>query len=75
MAELPRALKHATVWLLLGTGVFVGVQAWQRAQQQSRVTLDGTVIELRRGPDGHFHWPGRVNGVVAGDTAHAGLRE
>ena len=64
MAELPRALKHATVWLLLGTGVFVGVQAWQRAQQQSRVTLDGTVIELRRGPDGHFHWPGRVNGVA-----------
>ena len=64
MAELPRALKHATVWLLLGTGVFVGVQAWQREQQQSRVTLDGAVIELRRGPDGHFHWPGRVNGVA-----------
>lgn len=64
MAELPRALKHVTVWLLLGTGVFVAVQAWQREQQQSRVTLDGTVIELRRGPDGHFHWPGRVNGVA-----------
>lgn len=64
MAELPRALKHATVWLLLGTGVFVGVQAWQREQQQSRVTLDGAVIELRRGPDGHFHWPGQVNGVA-----------
>jgi aspartyl protease family protein len=64
MAELPRALKHATVWLLLGTGVFVGVQAWQREQQQSRVTLDGAVIELRRGPDGHFHWPGTVNGVA-----------
>lgn len=64
MAHFPRALKHATVWLLLGTGVFVGVQAWQREQQQSRVTLDGAVIELRRGPDGHFHWPGRVNGVA-----------
>lgn len=64
MAELPRALKHATVWLLLGTGVFVGVQAWQRQQQQSRVTLDGAVIELKRGPDGHFHWPGQVNGVA-----------
>jgi aspartyl protease family protein len=64
MAELPRALKHATVWLLLGTGVFVGVQAWQREKQQSRVTLDGAVVELRRGPDGHFHWPGKVNGVA-----------
>jgi aspartyl protease family protein len=64
MAELTRALKHATVWLLLGTGVFVGVQAWQRQQQQSRVTLDGAVVELKRGPDGHFHWPGKVNGVA-----------
>jgi aspartyl protease family protein len=64
MAELPRALKHATVWLLLGTGVFLGVQAWQRQQQQSRITLDGAVVELRRGADGHFHWPGQVNGVA-----------
>ena len=22
------------------------------------------MIELRRAPDGHFHWPGRVNGVA-----------
>ena len=63
MAELPRALKHATVWLLLGTGVFLGVQAWQRHQQQSRVTLDGAVIELRRGADGHVQAVLRSGGV------------
>lgn len=65
MSDLPRTLKHATVWLLLATGVFLGVQAWQAQQQRSRVTLhDGGVVELRRAADGHFHWPGRINGVA-----------
>jgi aspartyl protease family protein len=63
MTEFPRTLKHITVWLLLGTGVFVGVQAWQAQQQSSRFSSQGGVIELRRAADGHFHWPGRVNGV------------
>lgn len=64
MADFPRTLKHITVWLLLGTGVFLGVQAWQRQQAGSRFSSDGGVIELRRAADGHFHWPGRVNGVA-----------
>lgn len=63
MSELPRSLKHLTVWLLLGTAVFIAVLAWQRQQQATRVRLADGVIELRRGPDGHFHWPGEVNGV------------
>lgn len=63
MTEFPRTLKHITVWLLLGTGVFVGVQAWQTQQQSSRFSSQGGVVELRRAADGHFHWPGRVNGV------------
>jgi len=64
MSELPRTLKHITVWLLLGTGVFLAVQAWQAQQRQSRFSSDGREVTLRRGPDGHFHWPGRVNGVA-----------
>jgi aspartyl protease family protein len=63
MKELPSGLKIATVWLLLGTVVFLAIQAWQAQQRQSRFSSEGGVIELRRGPDGHFHWPGRVNGV------------
>ena len=23
---------------------------------------DGGMIEIARGPDGHYHWPGRING-------------
>ncbi len=64
MADFPRTLKHITLWLLLGTGVFLGVQAWQAQQDRSRFSTQGGVIELRRAADGHFHWPGRVNGVA-----------
>lgn len=64
-SELPRSLKLITVWLLLGAAVFVGVQAWQSQQQRARFSVDGAsgAIELRRGPDGHFHWPGTLNGI------------
>ena len=64
MTEFPRTLKHATLWLLLGTVVFLAVQAWQAQQRQSLFSAAGGVIELRRAPDGHFHWPGQVNGVA-----------
>ena len=64
MTEFPRTLKHITVWALLGTLVFVAVQAWQAQQLQSRFSAKGGVIELRRAADGHFHWPGRINGVA-----------
>lgn len=64
MSEFPRTLKHITAWLLLGTAVFLGIQTWQARQQQSRFSSAGGVIELRRAPDGHFHWPGRINGVA-----------
>ena len=61
-AELPRAFKVVTVWLLAGLLVFLGIQWWQHRQQQTRFQIDGDVIEIRRGGDGHYHWPGSVNG-------------
>jgi aspartyl protease family protein len=63
VTELPRTFKVVTVWLLLGTALFLGVQAFLAQQQRARVQTDdmGTVT-LRRAPDGHFHWPARVNG-------------
>ena len=64
MAEFPRTLKHITLWLVLGTAVFLALQAWQDRQRQSQFSASGGVIELRRAPDGHFHWPGSVNGVA-----------
>jgi aspartyl protease family protein len=59
---MPRTLKVATVWLVVGLLLFLAVQWWQRTQTAARFTSDGRTIELRRGPDGHYHWPGRING-------------
>jgi aspartyl protease family protein len=61
---LPRSFKLVTLWLVLGTLLFLGVQ-WMMAQsQRTRFSLDGGTIELTRSRDGHFHWPGTVNGVA-----------
>jgi len=63
---MTRSWKLITVWLLVGTAVFLGVQAVQRQAERARFSFDTTSgrIELKRAPDGHFHWPGRVNGVA-----------
>jgi aspartyl protease family protein len=60
------ALKLTTVWLLIGTALFLAVQAMQQRAERSRFSFDAASgrIELKRAPDGHFHWPGKVNGVA-----------
>lgn len=64
MRDIPSSVKHATVWLLILLGGVLAAQAWQARQQaqRSEVSADGQTVILRRGPDGHFHWPGQVNG-------------
>ena len=61
--ELPHGLKLTTIWLLVMLVVFLGFKAWERQQQQPRITINSEEIVLTRGPDGHFHWPGRLGGV------------
>ena len=60
--ELPSSFKVVTVWLLAGLLLFLGVQWWQHRAAQARFSAGDEVIEIRRGPDGHYHWPGRING-------------
>ncbi len=60
--ELPRSFKIATVWLLLGLRMFLGVQWWQNQQARTRFRPTAPAIEIRRGADGHYHWPGTING-------------
>lgn len=60
--ELPRTFKVVTIWLLFGALVFVAIQWWLREQQQMRFHAEGDVIEIRRSVDGHYHWPGSING-------------
>lgn len=60
--DLPRSLKIVTLWMVLGAAVFIGVQWWQREQQRALFVSEGEAVELRRAADGHYHWPGRING-------------
>lgn len=62
MSEFPRTLKIATVWLLLGLVVFLGFRALEAREERTRFSVDGAAIEIRRAADGHYHWPGRLNG-------------
>jgi aspartyl protease family protein len=63
---MPHGFKLATIWLLIGTALFLAVQAMQRQSERARFSFDAASgrIELKRSADGHFHWPGRVNGVA-----------
>ena len=60
--ELPRSFKLVTIWLLVGAVVFVGIQWWLHRAQQARFQAAGDAVEIRRSDDGHYHWPGRING-------------
>lgn len=62
MQDFPRSLKLVTIWLLLGLLIFLGVQAWERQAASTRFHVAGGTIEIERAPDGHYHWPGRING-------------
>jgi aspartyl protease family protein len=74
--ELPRTLKFATIWLVLGAIVFVGYE-WRRHEAlKATFTTDGGVVEIRRGDDGHYHWPGTLNGASVDflvDTGASGV--
>jgi aspartyl protease family protein len=63
MKEFPQTLKIATVWLTVGVAVFLGFRYVEHERERTsfQVTRTG-VIEIRRGPDGHYHWPGSING-------------
>jgi aspartyl protease family protein len=60
--EPSNSLKMVTGWLLVGLAVFVGIQWWLREQQQPRFHAEGGVVEIRRAADGHYRWPGTING-------------
>jgi aspartyl protease family protein len=74
--DLPRTLKFAIVWLVLGAIVFVGYQ-WRRHEAlKATFSTSGGIVEIRRGDDGHYHWPGTLNGASVDflvDTGASGV--
>ena len=61
--QLSSTFRIVTVWLVLGTLLFVAVQAWMGHQDRTRFVVSDGVITLERGRDGHYRWPGRLAGV------------
>ena len=59
----PRTLRIVIVWMVLATLLFLGFQWWLSQQQRARFSVADGVVTLQRSRDGHFHWPGNVNGV------------
>jgi aspartyl protease family protein len=74
--DLPRTLKFATIWLVLGAIVFVAFE-WRRHEAlRTSFTTAGGIVEIRRGDDGHYHWPGTLNGASVDflvDTGASGV--
>ncbi|NUZ04193.1 retropepsin-like aspartic protease family protein [Piscinibacter koreensis] len=60
--DLPRSFKIVTFWLVLGALVFLGVQWQGRREQEARLTVVGDIVNLERARDGHYYWPGTLNG-------------
>lgn len=62
MNDLPPLFKIVTVWLLVGTLLFLGIRAMQVQRGGTEVRLENGVVELQRAADGHYHWPGSIGG-------------
>ena len=62
MNEFPRTLKIITIWLLIGTAMFIAVQWFESRQEQASIVLNDTTIEIHRSRDRHYYWQGEVNG-------------
>lgn len=59
---MTRFLKVLTVWLLLGTVLFLAFNEIERRRDLPRFNFSDGVVEIHRAADGHYHWPGQING-------------
>jgi aspartyl protease family protein len=75
-AELPATLKFATIWLVFGAIVFVGYEWRRHESMKASFSAAGGIVEIRRSDDGHYHWPGTLNGTSVDflvDTGASGV--
>jgi aspartyl protease family protein len=56
------AIKLASIWLGVTALAFAGIKYWESRQEASMTKAHGAALEIRRAPDGHYHWSGYVNG-------------
>jgi aspartyl protease family protein len=57
-----RTLQHAAVWIVVALLVWVAYSTLEKSRKRAQFQIKGNLVELHRGDDGHYHWPGTVNG-------------
>lgn len=61
----PSSFKVITVWLLVGTCIFLGWSWWEReeklSQTKSVLTANGAGLQIERARDGHYHVVAQIN--------------
>lgn len=67
MKEFPATLKYVTVWLVLGTVVFLGYRWYEVQQQRERNSFlkdssGAGVLHIKRAADSHYYLPLQING-------------
>lgn len=67
MQEFPATLKYVTVWLVLGTLVFLGYRWYEVQQQRERISFlkdssGAGVLRIKRAADSHYYLPLQING-------------
>ncbi len=62
MQDLSRGFKLVTIWLLSGWPCSSPSRPGSTSRIAGRFRSADGAIEIVRGPDGHYHWPGRING-------------
>ncbi|MDZ7813699.1 MAG: retropepsin-like aspartic protease [Ideonella sp.] len=62
MNEPPKTLKLLTIWLLLGTVIFLAFQWWLHERAKPRIQWSQGQVTLQRAADGHYHWPATLSG-------------
>ena len=55
-------LKLLAVWGIIGALVFVAFQTLEKKRKRTQFQAHGEVVDIQRGDDGHYHWPGTING-------------
>jgi aspartyl protease family protein len=65
--EFPATLKYVTVWLVLGTLVFLGYRWYEVQQQLEHISFlkessGARVLYIKRAGNGHYYLPLDING-------------
>lgn len=73
-----KMVRYAMVWVLIFVAAIVAVGLWDDVRHTvvpRQAVLSGGVLEVPRGPDGHFHLEAQINGETVDFLVDTGATE